>query len=469
MSAPSAQERAVAVVMVLASFTFQFEAYMLNVASPTIGHELNVSTGDLSLIVSLYLVATAAALVPAGKCASRFGLKPVFIAGCSVAALGSLIGGLADGVAQLWICRLVQGLGTGFMVTTIYGMVPRFMARNHAGWGYSMLSLGAGTGMILGLSAGGILASYVGWRSVVMTPMLLFVVLITMALRKLPREETASVPGLRFDIVAPVLFAACLISAVFFITYVPVLGWAERRMLSCLAAAALAALLLAVWIRWTGSTFFPKNLLRNRCYIASLLMMFWFQINIAGVMFVLPFELQGIVRLGAISCSLVLLAYPIAFSPTARWAGRQSDQVNPLSLITMSAGVGCVALALCAALVGSTAIWPILMLLTGIGIGSGLFTSPNNRLAMSEVADGLGNDAAAWLPVCLLSGSVVGVSVFQIALTGGGTFHPAALLTETTAEVQSFEAGLRVMFLFGATTFALLCATTLIRWRRAPG
>ena len=443
---------------------------MLNVAMPTIGRELGASTIDLSLIVALYLVAATSTLVPAGRLANRYGLKAVFLAGCTIAALGTLIGGFAGGVIQLWVCRCIQGIGTGAMITTAYAMIPRFVGRDHIGWGYGLLSLGAGIGMMVGLSVGGLLASYAGWRFVVVAPMVLFLGLIALAARTLPEAAPTTSPTAGIDPVGTGLFAGCLAGVMFFLNFGNEFGWGSGRILAFAVLALLSGGALAVRGQWSGVDFIPRTLLQNRTYCASLLMLFLFQVNLSGAMFVVPFELQGIHRLSPASCSLVLLAYPLVLSPIARWAGQRSDATDPLALIAVAFGLGGIAFWGFGAFAGERAVWPTLALLVCLGVATGLFTSPNNRLAMAGVAKQVSNDAAAWLPVCLNAGSVIGVSVYQTALSvgaSGGAFQPAALLAGHAQELDRFLLGLRFVFDAGAVGYVLLLVVTLVRRRRA--
>jgi MFS family permease len=85
------QERLIILCVCLAAFTFQFEAFVINVALPSMASELGVSSTEISFAVIVYLLATTIALVPAGKLGYRFGLRRTFLFGCALAAIATLV------------------------------------------------------------------------------------------------------------------------------------------------------------------------------------------------------------------------------------------------------------------------------------------------------------------------------------------------------------------------------------------
>jgi MFS family permease len=84
---------------------------IVNVALPSIGHDLHASESSLQWTVDAYTLVLAGFLVLGGSTADRVGRRRVFQAGLAVFGLGSLLCGLAPGIGWLIGARLVQGAG----------------------------------------------------------------------------------------------------------------------------------------------------------------------------------------------------------------------------------------------------------------------------------------------------------------------------------------------------------------------
>ncbi|MGH3407066.1 MAG: MFS transporter, partial [Streptosporangiaceae bacterium] len=104
-------------VLSLAVFMSSLDLFIVNLAFPYIGREYHgTSLSSLSWVLNGYTIVFAAILVPAGRWADRIGRRRLFVAGLIAFSFGSLLCGLAPGVAELIIARLVQAVGAGLMV-----------------------------------------------------------------------------------------------------------------------------------------------------------------------------------------------------------------------------------------------------------------------------------------------------------------------------------------------------------------
>src|SRR3984957_13265282 len=89
---------------------------IVNVALPSIRHDLNFSVQNLQWVLSGYLLTYGGFLLLGGRCADLLGRRRVLIVGISTFALSSLMGGLASDASVLIAARLVQGLGAAMML-----------------------------------------------------------------------------------------------------------------------------------------------------------------------------------------------------------------------------------------------------------------------------------------------------------------------------------------------------------------
>ena len=100
-------------IAVSAQFIFGVDAFIVNVAIPTIANELNASPAQIEAVIAIYLIAYATLIVTGGRLGDIHGTKNVFIAGVLGFNLTSLWCGLAQFGPELIVARLAHGATGG--------------------------------------------------------------------------------------------------------------------------------------------------------------------------------------------------------------------------------------------------------------------------------------------------------------------------------------------------------------------
>src|SRR2546429_96004 len=96
-------------IVVAAQFMFGVDAFIVNVAIPTIAAELHASPAQIEAVIAIYLIAYATLVVTGGRLGDIYGTKTIFIAGVSGFTVTSLWGGLAQSGPEVIIARPAQG------------------------------------------------------------------------------------------------------------------------------------------------------------------------------------------------------------------------------------------------------------------------------------------------------------------------------------------------------------------------
>ncbi len=406
------QERLIICCVSLAAFTFQFEAFVINVALPSMAIELHASSTEISFAVLSYLLATTITLVPAGKLGDRFGLRRTFLSGCALATIGTLFSGLSTELYMLLVCRFLQGLGIGTIVANAYAMVPLWISKQHAGRSYGLLSMGAGVGMVAGLPVGGVLSYALSWHWVFLSTTPIFLGLLWLGWKVLPREQPNLNPHPKLDWIGLVTFGLMLSCAVLTVSLGGELGWSSTPIVFLfLFILMLVAVLVAR--KNTKPSLFSPEILSISGLIPGLSVLFIYALAVGGVRFLLPFYLQLSCGLTAWVSSILLLAYPLSFAPTGAWAGNQADRIGSRKMVTGA----CLLVALLCGVFAwefeQLGIWFFILFLLGFGFANGMFFAPNNRMCMLNVPHVLKGEVSALLPVAINMGTLIGVSVFE--------------------------------------------------------
>src|SRR5262249_54645884 len=141
-------------IVVAAQFVFGVDAFIVNVAIPTIAAELHASPAEIESVIAIYLIAYATLIVTGGRLGDIYGTKAVFLAGVSGFTLTSLWCGLAQSGPELIIARLAQGATAALMVPQVLATLHLLFsdsARSRAFAIYGVvLGLAGATGFLIG-------------------------------------------------------------------------------------------------------------------------------------------------------------------------------------------------------------------------------------------------------------------------------------------------------------------------------
>src|ERR1700684_3751200 len=243
---PSQRWRAFA-LLVVAYFITIVDFTIVNVALPTIGRRLHFSESELQWVVTAYGLTYAGFLLLGGRAADLLGRRRLLMTGLIIFTGASLGGGLATSDTFLIVMRGIQGLGAALVLpaalSTVMNMFPEGAERNKA------LGIWGGVGALggtVGLLAGGVLPTYIGWRYIFFFNVPVGAVALALAPRVVPESRARSGPR-RYDSFGAVSITAALLVLVYAISQAPQAGWAATQTVAMLAAGvALLAVFLVV-------------------------------------------------------------------------------------------------------------------------------------------------------------------------------------------------------------------------------
>jgi EmrB/QacA subfamily drug resistance transporter len=232
-------------VLAMSQLMIVLDVSVVNVALPDIAKDLHVaSANDLSWVVTGYTLTFGGFLLLGGKLADRLGRRRIFVAGASLFAVASLLGGLAGSLGLLIGARLLQGLGGALMAPSALSMLTVVFAegreRNRALGVWAAISAG---GAAIGLILGGVLTEYASWRWVLFINVPVAALAVLGALRILPESRDARARG--FDVPGAVLATGGLIALVYALVKGNEFGWTSARTLGMLG---LAVVLLGAFV-----------------------------------------------------------------------------------------------------------------------------------------------------------------------------------------------------------------------------
>jgi EmrB/QacA subfamily drug resistance transporter len=300
---------------------------IVNIAFPDIRNSFpDSSLAQLSWILNAYAIVFAAALVPAGRLADRFGRRRFFFGGLLLFMGASVVCGAASSVEMLIGARIVQALGGAVLVPASLALVlPEFPLERRA----TATALWGATGAVAaaaGPSLGGVLVDWQGWRSVFYINLLIGLACLVPARRILreSREPRAPLP----DMLGAVLLAGGIGTLVLAIVEGPDWGWTSARVLGAFAASAL---LLGAFVLRSSRHPAPVvelSLFRVRSFSVANASGFVFALGFFALLLCNVLFLTGVWGYSILEAGVLLTPGPLAAAISAPIGGLLSDRVG---------------------------------------------------------------------------------------------------------------------------------------------
>jgi MFS family permease len=154
------------VLLCVAQFMVILDMTVTSIALPSIGRSLGFAPSDLQWVVTSYLLATGGLTLLGGRAADLLGGRRTFSLGLAVFTLASLASGLAPDAAALVAARSVQGVGAALLTPSALAVITATYTGTRRATALSTWGALAGGGLATGVLLGGMLTSWLGWRSV---------------------------------------------------------------------------------------------------------------------------------------------------------------------------------------------------------------------------------------------------------------------------------------------------------------
>ncbi|MBN2262173.1 MAG: MFS transporter [Prolixibacteraceae bacterium] len=406
-----------------ASFMNPYMLAAVNISLPHIQEQFACSAKTLSWVSNSFLLANAIVLLPISRAADIWGRVRFFKIGLYIFTLFSLLSGLSDSVGMLLAMRVFQGAGAALMHVTGVAIITECYPPNKRGYALG-LNIGAVyAGLSMGPFLGGIITQIGGWSLVFLSVVPLAVITIVLSHVNLRNVNIAKNHGI-FDIKGSFLYAISIFLFIF--------GGGKIDEIQGVALFVAGLAMFVIFYIFEKKNRNPilniQLLTSNRKFTFSNLAAFIHYSSTFGVSFILSLYLQFAKGLSPAQAGTILLAQPLVMVFTAPFTGRLSDKVNPAYLASAGLMVTFVALVGMAFFSLQSSVAYIVALLALLGLGFGLFTSPNTNSVMSAVDKkhyGIASGINATMRVFGQTISMMMVTVFITMLMGNESISTA--------------------------------------------
>ncbi|TDW76547.1 MFS transporter [Kribbella pratensis] len=429
---------------VLASMVGFIDAYMINVAIPAIGRDLEIGVSELQWVLTGYLVTVASLLLLAGALADHFGWRRILVAGLIVMLVASLCCAAAPNGGALIAARVVQGAGGALVVPSSLALLNGTLQSADRAKGIGVWAGLSTLGTTLGPYGGGWLIDHGSWRYV----FLLNVPLIAAGLwvlRGVPEVARERRP-LSVDVAGALLTAVGLGGVIYALTAGPASGWASAPVLLSAVVGVVCLVALIPVENRQAAPMLRTALFRIRQFVAinAATLLFYGALSAASYLVVLQCQL----RLGysATEAGAALIPESAVFLLVSPFVGGLVARVGtrwPMAIGILIVAGGFAWLS--AAQPGQSYVQAILpgALLWGLGIG--LTVAPLTAGVLAAVDDADLGEASAINDAASRVGGVVLIALVPALLGVGGSDELAGPLANRYQAAMLVMAALSVV------------------------
>jgi EmrB/QacA subfamily drug resistance transporter len=460
-------------VVAVGGFMASLNAASLIIILPTLRSVLHTQLINIFWVLLAYVLASAVLLLTVGRVADLWGNKRIYLWGYAIFGAGSVLSALAPEVNTLIAARFIQGIGGAMLTANASAIVAHTFPRRELGRALGITAMVYSVGTTLGPIVGGLLTDAFNWRWAFWMNVPLTVVGFILAYYFLYNEvgtrQAARAEG--FDLPGAALLAVSFATLLYFVSFGPMYSWFSRGMLLSLAICVVATALF-FWRQLSVShPLLDLRLFGNRLFAMANLSASFATMGMIAVLFLLPFYLEDVLHYSLFQSAVLLTPYPVTMLVVSPISGWLSDRFGSRFLGTLGMLIAAVSLFSLSTLTLHATYGPIALRLVVLGIGMGLFQSPNNSAVMGSVPGSRRGVASAVLGTMRNLGQMLGIGIIGavfVSFMPFNAFLQLALTGETTATgAAEVVAAFRICYLV-ATGFVLLGGvTSLVRGRHA--
>jgi EmrB/QacA subfamily drug resistance transporter len=362
----------------IGAFMGQLDASIVTVALPSVQRSFAASVGAVAWVGLGYLVALVASVVVIGRLSDMLGRKLIYVYGFGIFVAGSVLCAVAPSLGVLVACRVLQGVGAAMLQANSVAIIALAVPRERLGRSIGIQGAAQALGLAAGPTLGGLLLAAGGWRLIFMVNVPTGLFAIALGVVFLPRSTE--------------LRARSRIDAVGLATMVPAIGaglcaltlfGAHGVGIGWTCALGLAALLFGAGFvaheRRARSPLVDVALLSSRTIALGILGTLASFAVLFGVLLATPFYLERGLHVGVAVGGVVLAAMPAAMGLSAVFAGHVRCAARSLTV----SGMVLSTLALTAMTLSHRTVPMLVVELSVLGIGLGLFVPANNASIVS--------------------------------------------------------------------------------------
>jgi EmrB/QacA subfamily drug resistance transporter len=400
----------VLVAVGIGTFMTALDTSVVNTVLPVIGKYFNESVSSVEWIVTIYLLVLSGLLLTFGRLGDIRGHKVSFIMGFIIFMGGSFFSGAATSVIFLVVSRGVQALGGAMIAANSPAILTKSFPAEQRGQALGLQATMTYLGLTAGPSLGGWLATLFGWRVVfyINVPVGFVAILLSSHFIAFERNHDVAEP---FDFAGAFTFMVGLGALLLGLNQGEEWGWTSIPILALLISAVILLVTFVIFEQRTAHPMLDLSLFKGLSFSLTTASAVINYIGVFSSIFLMPYYLIQGRGFSPAQAGLILTAQPVIMAIVAPLSGTLSDKIGTRlpSIVGMAILSG--GLFALSRMTADASITTVMGALAIVGLGTGIFISPNNSALMGSAPRSRQGIAAGILATARNFGMVLGVGI----------------------------------------------------------
>ena len=442
---------------------------IVNIALPSIQAEFRIDLTTVEWVVVAYLLVIGSLLLPFGRLGEVLTFKRVYLVGFTVFTLASICCGASPNEAALIGFRVIQGVGAAMIMSMGPAIIARTFPPQERGRALGLNGIATSIGLSLGPALGGVLTQTASWRAIFLINAPVGLLAVLWAARVLPAEEGSE--GQSFDVRGAALSGVALFALLLALSEGQAWGWTSAATIGLVLAFVAIGVAFIAAERRSLQPMIDLALFRIRPFAAGLASVVVAFAGLFTATFLLPFLLEQGSGFSPIEAGLLLTPVPITMALVAPFSGAASDRFGPRALASGGLAIEALGLLSLTQLPVNFSLPDLVWRLVLLGLGQGLFMSPNSSAVLGSVPRPRVGTASGTLAQMRVTGQALGIALSAAIVATRLPIHVAALGGPPTAALHSvaLAGAIHDAFVVAALVCAVGIVTSLVRGSSRPG
>jgi EmrB/QacA subfamily drug resistance transporter len=305
-------------VALVGTFMAILDAFIVNVALPSIQHTIKATPADLELVLASYLLVYSVFLITGGRLGDIFGRKRLFMLGMAIFTASSAACGLSPTPDLLIASRAVQGFGAALMYPQILSIIQVTFTGQDRNLALGLFAGVNGFASVVGQLFGGFLIQIdlagLSWRPIFLVNVPIGIAGVIAGLIFL--RESKATPSPKLDLQGVALITLALTFFVFPMVEGQATGWPFWMLLLLVLSLPLIVLFVIYERRKTLRGGFPLiniRLFSQRSFSVGIPLAILFFSTLSGLFFVLSVFLQDGMKFSPLAAGLIFTPIGVGF------------------------------------------------------------------------------------------------------------------------------------------------------------
>ncbi len=430
----------ITVCLIIATLMQALDSTIANVALPYMQGSLSASYDQITWVLTSYVVMAAIMTAPVGWLSARFGRKNLFIVCLVGFTVTSMMCGVATSLTEIVLDRLLQGgFGAALVPLSQSTLLDIYPARQR-GAAMSLWGMGVMLGPILGPTLGGYLTYDFTWRYVFFVNLPFGIVSVLGLWFLMPKVERRQPP--RFDWIGFMVLSLGLAALQIALDRGEELDWLSNgTIVACFIVAGLGFYMFVVHMFTARNTFIPREIFRDRNFVAGLITMFSVGMVLLASSALLAPYLENLGNYPVNSAGLIMAPRGIGTMMTMLIAGRLTNRIDPRYLMFVGYILLGFSLYLQEGWTPSESEMDMMLTITLQGAGLGLVFVPLQVVAFYTMPAELRTQGTSMLSLARNVGSAIGISITTALLSHMAQYEHANLAQFITPFARPLQSG----------------------------